>query len=298
MKISTDNSAIRQRVGDIEAMRLIKKAGFDGIDYSFYDCAGEYDILAWDDASRAEMAEKILDCAKIEGLEFPQCHAELKYTYGTIEADENHPMYQRILRSMEYASRIGAKKIVIHDMKCPIDMDDETADRYNLEFMRSFVPYAEKYGLIIGMENLFKHDKPNKKFYGRHHTAEWMNRFVDTLGSDLFEVCVDIGHAEICGTPAYELIGGLSSSRLTMLHVQDTDLKGDRHWLPFMGSHDWDKITDSLAKIGFTGTMNLEVLHYHDMFPTELLPTALKLSAEAARTLASLVERKKIAAGR
>ena len=294
MKISTDNSAIRKTVGDIEAMRLIRNAGFDGIDYSFYGCKGKYDILAMDDGERAEMAERIRDYAKIIGLEFPQCHAELKYTYGTIEIGEENPMYRRVIRSMEYAAGIGCKKIVIHDMKCPLDMDDETADNLNYEFMRSFLPYAEKYGLIIGVENLFKHDKEKDIFIGRHHTAEWMNEFVDRLGSSLYEVCVDIGHAEICGTPSYELIGGLSSSRLTMLHVQDTDLRGDRHWMPYMGMHDWDKITSALAEIGFGGTMNFEILHYHDKFTPDLWPAALKLSADVARKLASEVERKKL----
>lgn len=293
MKISTDNSVIRQNTSDIEALRLIKEAGFDGIDYSFYNSSGENDLLAWDDARREELAEKIKDEAKKLGLEFPQSHAELKYTYETIEADPEHPMYRRIIRSMEYASRIGCKRIVIHDMRCPNDMDDETADRLNIEFMRSFLPYAEKFQLKIGIENLFKREKGCNYYYGRHHTAEWMNRFTERLGSDIFEVCIDIGHAEICGTPSYNLIRGITPGKFTMMHVQDTDFLSDKHWLPYIGNHDWDKITEALAESDYKGFMNLEVLNFYKRFTPDLYPGALKLAADVARHLADEVDSKR-----
>ena len=293
MIISTDNSAIRNEVGDLAAMRLIKDAGFDGIDYSFYGMRPDNDILALPDGERAELAGRIRDEADRIGIRFPQCHAELKYALGTIGTDESDRAFLRVVRSIEYSSRIGCPQIVIHTMRCPLDMDDETADALNIEFMRRFIPYAEKYGVLIGVENLFKHDKPNKVFYGRQHTAERMNRFVDALGSDLFRVCLDIGHAAICGSDPAEFILGMSPDRLTMLHVQDTELKADRHWLPFLGSHDWDGITGALARIGYDGPFNLEVLHFYDRFPKELFPYALKLADEVSRRLAGEIETKK-----
>lgn len=159
--------------------------------------------------------------------------------------------------------------------------------------MLSFLPYAEKFNVDIGVENLFTKDKKTDKYMGIRSDPAEMNAFVDSLGSPRFKVCFDIGHAAITGvTPEY-FIKGMTQERLTMLHVQDTDFKGDRHWLPFLGSHDWNAITDSLAEIGFNGTMNLEVLHFYDRFPKELMPTALKLAAEVARRLADEVENKK-----
>jgi sugar phosphate isomerase/epimerase len=78
-----------------------------------------------------------------------------------------------------------------------------------------------------------------------------------------------------------------------MLHVQDTDYKHDSHILPYMGKQNWDKITDAIAQIDFKGYMNLEVLHFYEMFPRELLPQALLLAAGVARRLANEVEAKK-----
>ena len=297
MIISTDNSVLRSAIGDIEAMRLIAEAGFDGIDYSFYGISPDNDILEFGDAEREKLAFEIKEYAGKAGLVFPQCHAELAYKYGNIEIGEHHPVYRRVVRSLEYASRIGCPQAVIHTLRCPLDMDDETSDIINLEFMRSFIPYAEKYGVRIGVENLFKNDKKNARFIGRHHTPEWMNSFLEKLGSDIFRVCVDTGHAEICGTRADELIRGITPGKLTMLHVQDTDLSADRHWLPMLGSHDWEALTSALAETGYEGSMNLEVLHFYDRFPPELFGSALKLAADTARYLARRVEEKRVSIG-
>lgn len=292
MKTSTDNSVIRNLFGDAESVKMIRAAGFDGIDYTFYDIAPDNDILELPDGQREALAYELKDCAKAVGIEFPQCHAELKYAYGNIEIDPGHPMYRRVIRSMEYAARMEIPQVVIHTLRTPLDMPDEESDRINREFMLSFLPYAEKYGLVIGVENLFKHDKPNKRFIGRQHTAEWMNAFVDSLNSPLYKVCLDIGHAEICGSDSAKFIREMSSDRLTMLHVQDTDFKNDRHWIPFMGQHNWDDITSALAEKKFTGFMNLEVLHFYDKIPKELMPDALKLAAGIARKLADMTEAK------
>ena len=46
MRISTDNGPIRNMFGDVKAVEMIAAAGFDGIDYTFYDISKENDILA------------------------------------------------------------------------------------------------------------------------------------------------------------------------------------------------------------------------------------------------------------
>ena len=103
------------------------------------------------------------------------------------------------------------------------------------------------------------------------------------------------GHAAITGTEPEAFIRGMTSQRMTMLHVQDTDYRSDTHTLPYLGSQNWEEITSALAEIGFMGFMNLEVLHYYNRFPKAMIPDALKLAAASARTLAAMVEEKKAA---
>ena len=293
MKISTSNQLIRVRVGDIPALRMIREAGFDGIDYGFFDMSPDNDILELPDVERERLAYEIRNEAEKLGLSFPQSHAELKYGWGAwaIKIDEEDWAYRRILRGMEYASRIGCRQIVIHTVRCPKEMPQEEIDRFNTEFMRSFIPYAERWDLLIGIENLFRREAEKGVFSGRQHTAESMNRFVDGLGSDRFRVCVDTGHAALCRTKPEDLIRGLSPDRLTMLHIQDNDLTDDRHLLPYLGELEWKPVTDALREIGYRGSLNFEALKWMKKFPTELFPAALRLLAETARLMADEIEK-------
>ena len=75
MKISTDNGTLRNLVGDMEALRMIREAGFDGVDFTFYDPAPEQDIFSLPDEERRALALKLKAYADELGLTFPQAHA-------------------------------------------------------------------------------------------------------------------------------------------------------------------------------------------------------------------------------
>ena len=290
MLISTDNGTIRNEYGDLEALRLIHEAGFDGIDYTFYGIDPSNDILNLRDKERYALAMQLREYAEKVGLTFPQAHAPLAMKY---DEDYESKNYQDILRSLEFSYWLGIKQIVIHTLRYPREDLSIDSDAENRVFMRSFLPYAEKYDLDIGVENLFTHDLKRQCFFGRHDTPKWINTFMDSLESPRFKACCDLGHCAITGTEPESFISGMDPKRLTMLHVQDTDYKHDSHILPYMGKQNWDKITDAIAQIDFKGYMNLEVLHFYEMFPRELLPQALLLAAGVARRLANEVEAKK-----
>lgn len=290
MLISTDNGTIRNAYGDLAALRLIHEAGFDGIDYTFYGIDPADDILNYPDEQRYALAMKLREYAEKVGLAFPQSHAALAMKY---DEDKDSKNYKDILRSMEFAHWLGCKQIVIHTLRYPRETYPDLYNEYNRKFMLGFLPLAEEYDLDIGVENLFYRDTRRACYEGRHNTPTSMNAFVDSLGSDRFKVCCDLGHAAITGEEPELFIAAMNNQRMTMLHVQDTDYQGDRHVLPFMGKQNWDAITDALAAIDFQGYFNLEVLHFYEMFPRDLLPSALRLAADAARHLAQEVEKKK-----
>ena len=186
MKISTDNGTIRNMFGDVEAVRMIREAGFDGIDYTFYDIRKDQDILALPDEERYALAMRVRETAEKVGLTFPQSHAALAYAYGEPRDSKN---YIDILRSMEFAHWLGIKSIVIHSVRCP--RRDYTIDpwKVNYDFMRSFLPYAEKYDLKIGVENLFTYDTKVKRYFGRHAEPNDVLAFVKFLDDPRFEIC-------------------------------------------------------------------------------------------------------------
>jgi sugar phosphate isomerase/epimerase len=191
---------------------------------------------------------------------------------------------------------MGVPQIVVHTVKYGIP-EDESFDvyEYNRPFFSDLIPIAQKLNLKIGMENLF-HKKPNGNYnyVGVLGTADEMNAYRDSFNTDVFVTCCDIGHAAVVGVDPAEFIRGMSKDKLTMLHVQDTDNKGDKHWLPYMGKHNWDSITSALAEIGYDHNINLEVLHFYDRFKDrDLMQSALCHAAKVARYLADQVEAKK-----
>ncbi len=297
MIISTDNSVIRYAFGDKESIRLCKEAGFDGIDYSLFQMKPENDILNLPDDERKALAYDLRNYAEQIGMTFPQAHADFALRYGQ---GKDHLNYHNLMRSLEFASWMGIPQIVVHTVKYDIPDDpDFDVYEYNRPFFSELIPVAEKLNLKIGMENLFiKKKNGDFNYVGVLGTPEQMNEYRDSFNSDVFVTCCDIGHAAIIGMPPQDFIRGMSKDKLTMLHVQDTDIKGDRHWLPYMGKHDWEAVTDALAEIGYEGNMNLEVLHFYDKFPPELMFSSLVHAANVARNLADKVEAKKKALGK
>lgn len=295
MIISTDNSVMRYAFGDKESIRMCKEAGFDGIDYSLFKMQPDNDILNLPDEERKALAYELRNYAEKIGISFPQAHSDFETRYGEIG---NSVHYNNLLRSLEFASWMGIPQIVVHTVKYGIPEEDGfDVYEYNRPFFSDLIPIAEKLNLKIGMENLFiKKPNGNFNYVGVLGTAEEMNAYRDSFNSDVFVTCCDVGHAAVVGVDPAEFIRGMSKDKLTMLHVQDTDFKGDKHWLPYMGKHDWNSITSALAEIGYEGNMNLEVLHFYDRFPTkELMQSALCHAAKVARHLADEVEAKKAA---
>lgn len=290
MLISTDNGTARNLVGDIEAVRMIGEAGFNGIDFTFYDMTPDSDILALPEQKRYALAMKIREVAAKYNIAFPQSHTPYAYKFGEGK-DSVH--YQEVVKALQFSSWLGCPQSVIHTLKWPHGQkSEEEINDINREFLKSFLPYAEEYNVDIGVENLFIYDSKRACFFGQHDTPTKMNAFVDSLESNRFKVCCDLGHAALVGVEPEDFIAGMTSDRLTMLHVHDTSYKQDSHTIPYLGKQDWEKTTDAIAAIGFKGYMNLEVLHFYESFPVEMLPAAMRMARDSARFLADKVEAK------
>lgn len=291
MKISTDNGPIRNTFGDVEAAALIAQAGFDGVDYTFYDIDPANNILALPQADMRALARDVRACADAHGLAFPQAHAP--YAFGP-DDDEHSDAFREVVRSMEFAAILGCRQMVVHTVKrFSPEVKEEDVWAFNRRYMKMLLPCAEEYDLLIGIENLFVYDPKCACYRGHNGTPAQINAFVDSLESPRLRVCCDLGHTALTGMEPETFLRGMKNDRLTMLHVQDTDYRSDSHTLPYLGKQNWDEITSALAEIDYGGYMNLEVLHFYERFPSSLIPSALKLAAQCARQLADAVEEKK-----
>lgn len=282
MRLAVENHNIRQLVGDVGAIKMIAASGFDGIDYSFYQLRPGDDLLNKPDLN--SFVSELKETAAANSINFVQAHAPFAVKYGDSFDTEN---YRDIVRSLKIASLLGIPHIVVHSIKCPAGVD---SDSYNRNYYRTFIPYCEQYGIKIAVENLFKHDKVSDTFTGILSDPQWMTNFVKSIESASFISCLDVGHTSLTGTEPETFIRGMSPDLLLSLHIQDTDYKGDRHWLPFFGKLNWDEMTKALGEIGYRGDLTLEILHFLDRYPPEMQPEALRFAADTGKYLIKQIE--------
>ena len=261
---------------------MLKEAGFDAVDYSlFYD--EDRWILQDDYLEKAKDIRKALDEA---GLVCNQTHAPFegaKIYRGMEYGDpwnEDGPEFLETVRSFAVSAILGAKHTVVHNLDVPQGVD---IMEYNYGFFKSLQPYAEKYDMVIAIENIFNKDLENHCFPERIGTPENMNELLRRLDSDRFALLVDTGHARIANVMPQDLIRGLTPGSLCGLHIQDTDNTWDRHLLPFMSAVDWEEVMKALKETGYQGDFTFEVTL--GTLPDELVESFLRYTVDVGRYL-------------
>jgi sugar phosphate isomerase/epimerase len=162
-----------------------------------------------------------------------------------------------IKNRIELSSLIGSGVIVLH-MTLPFEMFDESPDDkkeyYRLVFksLDEIESSARNAGVTIAVENL-----PGAP---QRYADECFDLLFNRYGADYMGICFDSGHAALTCPGDYCHFLERYQGRLLALHLQDTDglpekmpetdaeiLVHDRHWVPFSGVNDWDRIAKLIA---------------------------------------------------
>ena len=285
MKLAMESYVPVKRFGDKDGLKMIKNAGFDCVDYSY--CAFNPDSVHFGE-EYIEYAKSIRAHLDEIGLECSQAHAPYIARYNTVFelSDEN---FRTIVRSIEAAAILGAKNIIVHTVAIPKEIKDISMWEFNQRYYKSLIPYAEKAGICIAVENLYSSDE-NGGFVGRLGSPDELTAFVKELDSPYIVACVDVGHASITGYKPEEFIEGMDGSILKAIHIHDGDYQGDRHMLPYLGRFHWTEILEALKKKGYEGPLNFEIVTYFIRLPKELIPEALSLAAKTGRYMINIFE--------
>ncbi len=264
------------------ALEKISKAGYDGVDFS-YDVSVDFEGTG---DNYKEYAYKAKDLLDKYGLECVQAHAPYDMKENNI-FDESDPLFLRVVRSIESASILGAKNIVVHSIDVSPSND---VNELNYRYYKALQPYAEKFDMVIGVENLCSWLPKYRMHLGRHSRPSEMNAFVRSLNSPHFAVCVDVGHAAITGIEPEDYIANIDADLLKILHIHDNDHIFDSHVLPYMGVLDFEKIACALKSKGYDGDFSYEVGHFISKLPDALVDKALSFSVDVGRYLISKIE--------
>lgn len=285
MKLSIDTFGVSRRIGNEKAIEVIKNAGFDAYDHSFFS---EHFSEFLESENYIEYYTGLRKLTDKLNFECNQAHAPFDLKYGTNFSYEEKP-YRAVARSIECAAILGAKCIVVHSLHAPEDID---IVEYNTKYYKSLEPYAQKSGIKIAVENLFEYDPKRRRFNGRLETPEKLTDFIKSLNSDYFTACVDVGHVAVTGSEPENFISKMDSNLLTALHIHDTTYTEDNHMLPYFGRHNWDKICEALKTIGYSGDITFENSEFAASLSDDLIPDALKLAERIGRKLIDKIERK------
>ncbi len=275
MKLSIETYIPSTRFGDEKAFEMIKNAGFDGIDYSFYDRYEHNDEYLG--AEYKKNAEKVKELLKKYDLTCTQAHGHYR---DCSKFDETNKEFSDHVHSLEAASIMGAKHIIIHSL--PGANDTEILE-LNERFYKAFIPYCEKFNIKIAIENLYYDDEKSRCCRGRLHTAELLHEMLRRLDSEWFGICIDIGHTGIVGIEPDELIKAFDNKTLIALHIHDNDYKSDQHLFPYNGNFDWNKITAALSEIDYKGDFTLELVGQLSKYEDDFLPEGLAYAAKIGR---------------
>lgn len=283
MKLSIETYVLRERFDDETAIQMIKDAGFDAFDYSMCLPDDNQDILGVDYRERALKLREFID--KI-GISCNQAHAPYKFVYFT-EFDESNKDYCSLVKSIEVASILGAKNIIIHPITKEIP-ENVSFEEYNRMFFRSFIPYCEKFNIHISVENIFK--RSEDKFLPILCNPQEHNAFVQSLNSSWFNICVDVGHSAMTGYFPQEVLTNIKPNLLKALHIHDNDLHYDQHLLPYEGEIDWEAVMVALKQSHYDGDFTFEIVGYLQRQDTNNLMVALKEAKEIGDKLIAYIE--------
>ena len=263
---------VHNTYGIKETFDAFAKAGFEGMDFN-------NDIFPYyTDEHDETFYRELGDYARERGVDICQAHAPFPSSYES--AQESEKRFFEIVQAMENASYLGAPMIVVHPCTHVLltEENEEELFSYNLNFYRRLIPYAEKFGIKIAIENIQRVSITS--------TPERLCRLFDTLDNPVFTICFDVGHCLFEGVDPAEAIRRIGKRMVNgCTHVHDNTGDKDTHTLPFYGNVEWDSVMKALADIGYEGELNYEASAFIANLPTDLYPLGLEYMAKVGRYL-------------
>lgn len=288
MKISAETLYLRMRLGDEQAIRILKDAGFDCIDYSMDHMVSPDSPL--NQLNYREYARNLRNLADEIGITFNQAHAPFEFDWSKPGMVDDVAI-PTIIRCLEVASILGVENVVVHPLHYKNyihNMEEVWQD--NIRFYRQLIPYAHQYNVKIALENLFQF---NRHGHVVHDVCSDPGRYIramEQLNDPCIVACVDVGHAFLVGDEPGDLIRALGHDRVKALHIHDNSGMIDTHTLPYLGSIDWDDVTKALAEIAYDGVFTFEAFLFYKNFDDAFLPEAAKFIAQMGRYLTKRIE--------
>lgn len=306
MRFSTNTaSAMTARdrknlVGEVEALKKLRAAGFDAVDLSFvFQNRSDFILHAPDWEKRIE---ELGLAAEELGITFNQCHFPFVEMRKPIfkEAGYAEMFFEANRRAIIAAGMLKIPHGVTHPQSFPeLNHERKACLERNRAIMDEYIELGVKCGVRTAIENMPPMlDGSYPMRFGMHyddvielvdsyHAPEWVG------------ICWDTGHgnlARIDQTRGLHAVG----SRLIALHINDNCGKQeDEHLLPGIGTVDWQAVLQALVDIDYQGDLTYETGRVGKLaLSGPLQDSLLKATYENAKALTALYEQIKANSGK
>jgi sugar phosphate isomerase/epimerase len=291
MFLSTQTDVCARALGYPGAVRFLAEAGFDAVDFSFFQpqAEGFFDLPR---ESMLDFAAEIRAAAAESGIFVNQTHAPYSFPPEMWD-DWERNIVPIVSDALLVSGAMGADTVIVHPAQyLNHQRNAELLYEINLRYYNLLRPVAETAGVRIAVENMWQYNV-NRKVIGPSVCASPAEfcAMLDDLNSPVFTACLDVGHCGLAGWRAEELVRALGHDRLGALHVHDNDHMHDSHTLPGLGLIDWTEFCRALGEIDYAGVFTFEAdRFFQTVLDTSLYPAAAKLLERTGRYLVSLTD--------
>lgn len=249
-----------------KCFELAKDAGFDGVEVALAE-SGEINLN-----STKEDMEKVKEYAQNTGVELYSVASGLYWSYNYTSNDEKTRQTAKDItkKQLEVASWLGCETILVVPGAVGVDfidgievVDYDTAYDRALEALKELAPVAEKFGVTIGVENVW-----NKFLLSPLE----MRDFIDKVNSPYVGSYFDVGNVICSGYPEHWI--KILNRRIKKVHFKDyrkavTGLQGFVDILS--GDVNYPAVMEAFSKIGYDGWVTAEMLPPYTHYPETIL---------------------------
>lgn len=182
------------------------------------------------------------------------------------EREDKEILNQRILKSIEIASKCNVKRIVMHIgtyVDDDFNYDIEKSIECNIKYLEPFVEKANKYNMLLAIENGTTMKKDEPRFNGSAPSIDELIKIVEHFNNkykkEVMGICFDFGHANVANPDFYQDIVK-AGKMLKVTHIHD-NYRTDTHNQIFDGTIDWGKVKKALDEIDYNGELTSEVAY-------------------------------------
>ena len=253
MKYGIESGAYLVRYPFLEGMEKLVRHGYHAVDYN-YLINTTTPFFTQDEEEFKTAIEAHRDTFARFGVESSQTHGPWRFPVQDATPEDRAERFEAMAKAIRGTSYLGAKYMVIHPIMpfgAESPLNPELVYELNLEYMTRLAEYAKEWGVTVCLENMPFPEFPLSR-------PDDIAAFVRTVNHPNFKVCLDTGHALVCGIQPAEAVAMIGGDLLATLHIHDNDGTADRHLPVGEGIMDFPAFVRALKETSYEGVINLE----------------------------------------